>query len=950
MDPETTAIQKIQSKGNRPEDWLEFLALQRSRAAAGLTDETCRHLLYLYERAVSQIPAEENKRNFSYARLLVEFAQLQMRISEDDARSTFQLARSNAKHFAIVFVAWAQFELSTGNKSKCRGLLRKGKDFGAQPMELLIKAYDNFVAGKKVLIEDCEELTDFTSYRGKQKSSESSVDLSPLSTGDDSSTGTGTLFTDSGTSKVADNTSAVISFKLPSVLESCGKKQVSCRRSNSSSSSDEADTIPFQTSANSHRQRGSMSTQKPSVKSTPDVKSGTDSLAACMNLSVRRNKARRTPGGGGIAFGLPMRVKMTLPATLPSVSEPGDELDGITELESTVDESRQSCELEVASTSQRKSSVRTASSSSETERDGEQRPPTLEVRREAFAHRQEKSSENATVESQSVFASQTTDSQVCNQQQNSSMQEGSQSFTTNPHSATINNISRQQGDGANSSRQQTLHQMATPHHQIPTPQEQTPLSNSISGSCTIQRQSSSSITPVVHGNGSFSQQNIPQVSHSGHIQAIPGQFHGAGYAPGYPPDMQFARPAVVPAQAPQETIVVKGKTYQKLGTIGKGGSSKVFQAFDGKRICAIKYVNLEEADDFIVQSYINEVQLLERLQGNDNIVKLFDWELCQEKNHLILVMECGSIDLAGFLRKNRTKITEGELQVFWRQMLEAVHVIHEARIIHSDLKPANFLLVEGRLKLIDFGIANALQGDKTSIELNTQVGTLNFMSPEAFQDISHAPRFDNAGNAKPRMKIGRASDVWSLGCILYMMVYGKTPFQHITNHVVKLQCIMDPSHVIEFPDIKDKRLLDVMKGCLRRSPKERYTIPHLLTHPYIDPSAHDPLVEIEDEDKMFDVLMEFAKADVNSPRSVRALSKSFYKQLLTSKKAQKALKPPHASGNAKYMRGNANEQNKENADLNGLLKHELVEKYKNALPHDTSESTFEQTWNTTYGK
>ena len=52
---------------------------------------------------------------------------------------------------------------------------------------------------------------------------------------------------------------------------------------------------------------------------------------------------------------------------------------------------------------------------------------------------------------------------------------------------------------------------------------------------------------------------------------------------------------------------------------------QVFQAFDGQRICAIKYVNLEEADDFIVQSYINEVQLLERLQGNDNIVKLFDW-------------------------------------------------------------------------------------------------------------------------------------------------------------------------------------------------------------------------------------------------------------------------------------------------------------------------------------
>ena len=47
-----------------------------------------------------------------------------------------------------------------------------------------------------------------------------------------------------------------------------------------------------------------------------------------------------------------------------------------------------------------------------------------------------------------------------------------------------------------------------------------------------------------------------------------------------------------------------------------------------------------------------------------------------------------------------------------------------------------------------------------------------------------------------------------------MMVYGRTPFQHITNHVIKLQCIMDPSHDIEFRDIKDKNLLDVMKVCL----------------------------------------------------------------------------------------------------------------------------------------
>jgi serine/threonine protein kinase len=50
-----------------------------------------------------------------------------------------------------------------------------------------------------------------------------------------------------------------------------------------------------------------------------------------------------------------------------------------------------------------------------------------------------------------------------------------------------------------------------------------------------------------------------------------------------------------------------------------------------------------------------------------------------------------------------------------------VHVIHEARIVHSDLKPANFLVVEGQLKLIDFGIAKAISSDTTSIAREAQV-------------------------------------------------------------------------------------------------------------------------------------------------------------------------------------------------------------------------------------
>lgn len=283
-----------------------------------------------------------------------------------------------------------------------------------------------------------------------------------------------------------------------------------------------------------------------------------------MNLSVRRNRTRCAPGGAGITFGLPMRVKMPLPA----VREPGHELDGITELECTVDESRQGAESAVVSTSQGKHLARTISSNSETEREIDQRLHTREAIKDACSYSLEKDTGNTTVEWQSVFTSKAIEGQVCNQQQTSDTQEGSHSFAANALSATLNNMSRQQADAVNLSRQQTI-------HQVPTTQVVTPSSSSINGSCTIQPQTSSSITPVVSGYGSFSQQSNPQVNHGSQLPAIPVQFSSVGHAPGYPSDMQLARPALVVAQAPQDTIVVKGKSYQKLGTIGKGGSSKV---------------------------------------------------------------------------------------------------------------------------------------------------------------------------------------------------------------------------------------------------------------------------------------------------------------------------------------------------------------------------------------
>ncbi|KAF9101865.1 Dual-specificity kinase, spindle pole body (SPB) duplication and spindle checkpoint function [Mortierella sp. AM989] len=204
----------------------------------------------------------------------------------------------------------------------------------------------------------------------------------------------------------------------------------------------------------------------------------------------------------------------------------------------------------------------------------------------------------------------------------------------------------------------------------------------------------------------------------------------------------------------RQVMMVNNRPYTKLAQVGKGGSSKVYKVLaSNSRIFALKKVSFEKAEQ---------------------------------------LMEYGEIDLAHMLLNQREQPFDIHfIGLYWRQMLEAVQVIHDEKIVHSDLKPANFLLVEGSLKLIDFGIANAIANDTTNIHREGQLGTANYMSPEA---IGTNP------TAVECRKLGRASDVWSLGCILYQMVYGKTPFSDILNVFKKLNVITNPNHRIEFPE------------------------------------------------------------------------------------------------------------------------------------------------------
>lgn len=164
-------------------------------------------------------------------------------------------------------------------------------------------------------------------------------------------------------------------------------------------------------------------------------------------------------------------------------------------------------------------------------------------------------------------------------------------------------------------------------------------------------------------------------------------------------------------------------------------------------------------------------------------------------------MEFGEVDLDTILKRRihseHPKFDAEFSQFYWKEMLKCVAAVHQHDVVHSDLKPANFLLVKGSLKLIDFGIANVIQDDTINVHREHQVGTLNFMAPEALTYAS-ADTSQQFG-AGELVKLGKSSDIWSLGCILYLMVYGEAPFAHCHGNLQKAMLITNPHHVITYP-------------------------------------------------------------------------------------------------------------------------------------------------------
>ncbi|KAK5941455.1 hypothetical protein PMZ80_006734 [Knufia obscura] len=325
-------------------------------------------------------------------------------------------------------------------------------------------------------------------------------------------------------------------------------------------------------------------------------------------------------------------------------------------------------------------------------------------------------------------------------------------------------------------------------------------------------------------------------------------------APAPPPKMSLIEAATSNAgnSRAKKSVhyVLNGRTYRRLDCIGRGGSSRVFRIMaENYKIFALKRVNLEEADMAAIAGYKGEIELLKKLENVDRVIRLFDYEVNEEKGVLNVMMELGETDFNKMLNEqlkgDNSKLDITFTRHYWKEMLECVQAVHQHDIVHSDLKPANFLLVKGQLKLIDFGIANAIQDNTVNVHRENQIGTPNYMSPESL--VCHAPIAGQAAGTK-LLKLGKPSDVWSLGCILYQMTYGQPPFAHIQKQFERIMSIPNPKVEIQFPStgiggsVVPFGFIKTLKRCLQRDQTLRPTIKELLSDadPFLNPVAISP--------------------------------------------------------------------------------------------------------------
>jgi Tol biopolymer transport system component len=273
-------------------------------------------------------------------------------------------------------------------------------------------------------------------------------------------------------------------------------------------------------------------------------------------------------------------------------------------------------------------------------------------------------------------------------------------------------------------------------------------------------------------------------------------------------------------------------SYEITSAIGAGGMGEVYQAHDTKlgRDVAIKV--LPEAfayDAERLSRFQREAKMLASL-NHPNIATIHGLEQFGGTSYLVMELLSGET-LAERVKREGAVPVEEALTIA-KQIAEALEAAHEKSIIHRDLKPANVkLTLEGKVKVLDFGLAKAFAGDELGSDPSNSptlsqaatmqgviLGTAAYMSPEQARGKS----------------VDKRTDIWAFGCVLYELLTGKVAFHSEDVTDILAAVVRAEPDWTALPKKVPSAIRILLSRCLRKDRRQRIS------------DATDVRIEIED--------------------------------------------------------------------------------------------------------
>ncbi|KAF2322367.1 hypothetical protein GH714_012953 [Hevea brasiliensis] len=267
--------------------------------------------------------------------------------------------------------------------------------------------------------------------------------------------------------------------------------------------------------------------------------------------------------------------------------------------------------------------------------------------------------------------------------------------------------------------------------------------------------------------------------------------------------------------------------------LGKGGFASVYLAFlkkpKSRRAFYPPLMAVKSAEVSSLSSLQKEKEAFNYLCDCPYILKYYGEETIMNKDgnmlyNLLLEYASGGTLADLIKRSGGCGLPKSDVKRYTRSILKGIDYIHRHDYVHCDLKPDNVLLIPGGdgdfvLKIGDFGLAKKVQKTKNRKLDCSITETAFYMAPETLVDnIQEFP-----------------SDIWALGCMVFMMFTGKSLWGSNPNETTEKACerIADRYELPKIPSWISKDGKDFLKGCLAKNHQFRFTIEMLLIDPFV---------------------------------------------------------------------------------------------------------------------